>query len=139
MVNLEAVIQGLSLKWLFYICLGNSRGGVHFQWSCRSAVLVGVGSFVGVSQLFYLLFVWTTVFWGIALSDCFIILSTLFTFNLHGRKALWRALLVAGFLINSWYCISFLLNINSALVIYRTFLDRWLIYWRNAFINLQLL
>ena len=138
LVYLEAVIQGFSLKWLFYIYLGNSRGGVHFQWSCRSAVLVGVGSFVGVSQLFYLPIVWTTVFWGIALSDCFIILSTLFIFNLHGRKALWRALLVGGFLINIWYCISFLLNINSALVIYRAFLHRWLIYWGNAFINFQL-
>ena len=138
MVYLEAVIQGFSLKWLFYIYLGNSRGGVHFQWSCRSAVLVGVGSFVGVSQLFYLPIVWTTVFGGIALSDCFIILSTLFIFNLHGRKALWRAL-AGGFLINIWYCISFLLNINSALVIYRAFLDRWLIYWCNTFINLQLL
>ena len=139
MVYLEAVIQGFSLKWLFYIYLGNSRGGIHFQWSCKSAVLVGEGSFVGVSQLFYLPIVWTTVFLGIALSDCFIILSTLFYFKLHGRKALWRALLADGFLINIWYCISFLLNINSALVIYRTFLDRWLIYWRNAFINLQLL
>ena len=139
MVYLEAVIQGFSLKWLFYIYLGNSRGGVHFQWSCRSAVLVGVGSFVGVSQLFYLPIVWTTVFWGIALSDCFIILSALFIFNLHGRKALWRALLAGGFLINIWYCISFLLNIKSALVIYRAFPHRWLIYWRNAFINLQLL
>ena len=43
-----------------------------------SAVLIGVGSFLGVSQLFYLLIVCTTAFWGIALSDCFIILSTLF-------------------------------------------------------------
>ena len=43
-----------------------------------SAVLVGVGSFVGVSQVFYLFIVWTAVFWGIALSGCFIILSTLF-------------------------------------------------------------
>ena len=45
-----------------------------------------------------------------------------FYFNLHGRKALWRALLAGGFLINIWYCMSFLLNINYALVIYRDFL-----------------
>ena len=128
MVYLEAVIQGFSLKWIFYIYLGNSHGGVHFEWRCRSAVLTGVGSFVGVSQLFHLPIVWTTVFWGIALSDSSIILSALFIFNLHGKKALWRALLSGGFLINIWYCISFLLNINSALVIYRAFLDRWLIY-----------
>ena len=43
-----------------------------------SADLVGVGSFVGVSQLFYLFIVWTAAFWGIAPSGCFIILSTLF-------------------------------------------------------------
>ena len=43
-----------------------------------SAVLAGMGSFVGVSQVFYLLIVWTAVFGGIALSGCFIILSTLF-------------------------------------------------------------
>ena len=124
MVYLEAVIQGFSLKWLFYIYLGNSRGGFHFQWSCTSAVLVGVGSFAGVFQLFYLPIVYTTVPWGLALSDYFIILSTLFIFNLNGRKAQWRALLAGGFLINIWYCISFLLNINSSLVIYRAFLDR---------------
>ena len=139
MVYLEAVIQGFSLKWLFYIYLGNSRGGVHFQWSCKSTVLVGMGSFAGVSQLFYLPVLWTTVFWGIALSDCFIILTTLFIFNLHERKALWRALLTGGFLINIWYWINVLLNINSALEISRAFLHRWLIYWRNAFIKLQLL
>ena len=46
-----------------------------------SAVLVGVGSFVGVSQLFYLFIVCTAAFWGIGLSDCFIILSTPFILN----------------------------------------------------------
>ena len=78
MVYLEAVIQGFSFKNVIFIYLGNSRGGVYFQWSCRSAVLAGVESVVGVSQLFYLLIVGTTAFWGIALSDCFIILTTLF-------------------------------------------------------------
>ena len=78
MVYLEAVIQRFSLKMVIFIYLENSRGGIHFQWSCRSAVLVGMGSFVGFSQLFYLLIVCTNAFWGIALSDYFIILSTLF-------------------------------------------------------------
>ena len=32
-----------------------------------SAVLVGMGSFVGVSQVFYLFIVWTAVFLGIGL------------------------------------------------------------------------
>ena len=104
--------------------MAKSRGEVHFQWSCRSAIFVGVGSVVGVSQLFYLPIVRTTVLGGIALSDCLIILSTPFIFNLHGRKALWRALLAGGFLINIWYCVSFLLYMNSALVIYRAFLDK---------------
>ena len=43
-----------------------------------SAILVVLRSFVGVSQLFYLFIVFTAAFWGIGLSDCFIILSTLF-------------------------------------------------------------
>ena len=75
------------------IYLGNSHGGIHFQWSCRSAVLVGMGSFVGVSQLFYLLIVCTNAFWGIALRDYFIILSTLFILTymegkLRGERSL---------------------------------------------------
>ena len=43
-----------------------------------SAILVVLRSFVGVSQLFYLFIVFTAAFWGIGLSGCFIILSTLF-------------------------------------------------------------
>ena len=43
-----------------------------------SANLVGVGSFVGVSQLLYLFIVQTAVWGGTALSACFIILSALF-------------------------------------------------------------
>ena len=97
MVYLEAVIQRFSLKWLFYIYLGNSRGGVHFQWSCRSAVLVGVGSFVGVSQLFYLLIVCTAGLWGIALIDCFIILSTIFVLTyMEGKLCGERSRVVFG-------------------------------------------
>ena len=42
------------------------------------AVLVGLGSFVGVSQVFYFIFVWTAVFWRLALSGWLTILSTLF-------------------------------------------------------------
>ena len=43
-----------------------------------SAVLLGLGSFVGVSQVFYLFIVGTAVFWGIALSGWFIISNRLF-------------------------------------------------------------
>ena len=99
-----------------------------------SAVLVGLGSFEGVSQVFYLFIVWTDVSWEIALSGWFIILSKLFILTyVEGKLCGERSL------VNIWYCVSFLLNINSALIISRAFLPRWLIYWRNAFINLQLL
>ena len=44
-----------------------------------SAVLVGVGSLVGVSQVFFLFYYYVNDFFGgTALSDCSIILSTLF-------------------------------------------------------------
>ena len=43
-----------------------------------SAVLLGLGSFVGVSQVFYLFIVGTAVFWGMALSGWFIISNRLF-------------------------------------------------------------
>ena len=43
-----------------------------------TAVLVGLGSFVGVSQVIYLFIVGTAVFWRIALSGWFIISNTLF-------------------------------------------------------------
>ena len=113
MVYLEAVIQGFSLKQLFYIFLGNSRGGVHFQWSCRS-----------LKYYIYLLCELLLFFYCVLLFYCVLFLGNCpqwllhnfkctFHFNLHGRKALWRALLAGGFLINIWYCISFLLNINS--------------------------
>ena len=56
-------------------------------------------------------------FWGTALSDCFIILGQLFILILHERKVFCKALFAGRFLINIWYCISYLLNINSALAI----------------------
>ena len=45
-----------------------------------SAVLVGVGSFMGVSQVFFLFYYLcvNSFIGGPALSDCFIIFSTLF-------------------------------------------------------------
>ena len=74
-----------------------------------------------------------------ALSSCLITLKTIFILILHGRIVFQRALFAGGFLINIWYCISYLLNINSPLTILRGFLHRWLIYWRNTFVNLQFL
>ena len=59
-----------------------------------SVVLVGVGSFVVVSQVFYLFILLTAVFGGTAFSGCFIILSTFFilTFmegKLCGERSSW--------------------------------------------------
>ena len=82
MVYLEAVIQEFSLKHLFYFIY---TWGIPVVGSISSraagtisAILVRLGSFVGVSQVFYLFIVWTAVFCGIALSGWFIILYTLF-------------------------------------------------------------
>ena len=65
------------------------------------------------------------------LSGCFYI-STLLVLILHEKKVFSRALFAGWLLINIWYCISYLLNINSALVVQRGFLHRWLIYWCNT-------
>ena len=58
MVYLEAAIQGFSLEKvnLFYVYLGIPVVGLI---SCKAAgsmtaVLLGIGSFVGISQVFYL-------------------------------------------------------------------------------------
>ena len=53
-----------------------------------STALVGVGSFVGVSQAFFLFINYfvNTFLWGTTLSDCFIILSTLFILTYMDRK-----------------------------------------------------
>ena len=134
MVHLEAAIQEFSLKQSF-----NFRN----SWG----IPVG-GSFSVKLQAVYLPFWWkwapswvflkyfayfiincvNDCFWGTALGGCFIILSKFFILILHRRKVFWRALFVGGFLINIWYCISFLLKINSALTIQRGFLHRQLIY-----------
>ena len=128
MVYLEAVIQGFSLKKLFYFIytLGIPVVGSISSRAAgtMSAVLVEVGSFVGISQVCYLFIVYTVVFWG----NCPYWLVHHFKYTFHFNL----------FLPNIWYCISFLLSISSALVIYRAFVHKWLIYWRNAFINLQL-
>ena len=109
---------------------------------CMSAVLVKVGSFAGAFQVFCLFYYFYCVngcFGGTNPGGSLIILSTLFILILHERIIFWRALFAVGFLINNWYCVSCLLNINSVLALYRGFLHRWLIHWRDNFINLQFL
>ena len=141
MVELEAVIQGFSLKKLFYIYFRNSRGVAHFQWSCRYCVccFIGCGVLRGCFSSTLFIYCVKCCFLGNCPYWLLHNFKYSFHFNLHGRKAPWRAFIAGGFLIYIWYCISFLLNINSALVIYRAFLHRWLIYWCNAFINFQFL
>ena len=82
---LEAVIQRFSLKQvnLFYVYSGNSRGGAHFQLNCRLYVCrFGGGwapSWVFLKYFPYFIIYCVNGFFGeTALSDCFIILSTLF-------------------------------------------------------------
>ena len=103
----------LKIVILFYMYLGSSLGGVHFQQSCRYYVcrFGGVGSVVGVSQVFYLLC--ELLFLGNCPQWLVHDFKYTFHFNLHGRKALWRVLFTCIFLINIWYCISCLLNINT--------------------------
>ena len=132
MVYLEAVIQEFSLKQLFYIYLGNFRGEVYFQWTCRYYICRSNGSGLLRGFLSSILFILFYAFY-LCVNCCFLgncpqwllhNFKYLFHFNLHGRKALCRALLAGEFLINIWYCIRFLSNINSALVIYRAFRHR---------------
>ena len=98
MVYLEAVIQGFSLKQLFYIYLGNFRGEVHFQWSCRQYVCRFSGgwaaSWVFLKYFIYLLC--EQLFWGNCPQQLVHNFKYTFYFNLNGRKALWRALLADG-------------------------------------------
>ena len=96
-----------------------------FQWKWAPACIF-------IKYFAYLLFVvWTAVFGELPLVTAFI-LSTLLVLILHGKKVFSRALFTGWLLINIWYCISYLLNINSALVVQRAFLHRWLIYWCNT-------
>ena len=63
-----------------------------------STVVAGMGSFVGISQVFYLFIVWTAAFGGIAVSGCFIILSTLFILTyMEGKLFEERSFSEAGF------------------------------------------
>ena len=134
MINLEAAIQRYSLKkpiHLMYIWGIPVVGLISSKAAgSMSAILVGVGSFVGVSQVFFLFYylLCERRFLGNCLQRLFHNFQYTFHFNLRGRKVLWRAPIADGFLINIWYCVSCLLNINSALTIQRAFLHRGLIY-----------
>ena len=107
-VFLKIVIQ-------FRYTWGISVGGLISSKTAGSlsAVLVEVGSFVCVYQvfcLFYYLLCERLFFWEASLSDCFIMWRTLSILILHGRKVFWRALFKGGFSISVWYGISCLLN-----------------------------
>ena len=124
MVYLEATIQGFFLKIIlrFRYTWGISVG-VSFPVMLQAVCLPfwsEVASFMGVSQvfcLFYCFVLCERLFGGTNPGGCFIILSALFILILHGRKMFSRVPIMVGFLINNWYCVSCLLNINSALAL----------------------
>ena len=98
---MEAAIQGFSLKkanLLMYTC-GIPVVGVIYSKAAgsMSVVLVGVGFFVGVSQVFFLFYylLCERLFWGgLPLVTTFIIFSTLFILTymegrFSGEHSLW--------------------------------------------------
>ena len=117
----------------FQVQVGNSRGGAFFPVKLQ-AMYLHFWWKQAPSWLFHRYFAYFIIyfvngcFWGTALGGSFIILSTLFILILYGKKVFWRALFAGGFFIKTWYCISCLLKINSALVIQRCFLHRLLFY-----------
>ena len=115
MVYLEAVIQGFSLKQLFYFIytLGIPVVGSISSRAAgtMSAVLVGwAPSWVFLKYFIYCV---NCCFLGNCPQWLVHDFKYTFHFNLHGRKALWRVLFTCIFLINIWYFISCLLNINT--------------------------
>ena len=133
MIYLEAAIQGFFLKivirfrYTWGIPVG--RGGsfpVKLQAVCLPFWWKWAPSWVFFKCFAYFIIFYCVngCFVGINSGGCLIILSTLFVLILHGSKVFWRALFAVEFLINNWYCVSCLLNINSALARQRGFLHR---------------
>ena len=124
MVYLEAAIQAFFLKIVIrfrYTWAIPVRGSfpVKLQAVClpfwwKWAPLWIFLKYFTYSIIFYCV---NDCFGGNNPGGCLIILSTLFILILHGWKAFWRAHIAVGFLINNWYCVSCLLNINSALAL----------------------
>ena len=91
MITLEAAFQGFFL--IIVIHLVNSRGGRISSKAagCMSGVLVEGGSFVGVPRVFHFIhfLLCERLFFlgGTALGACFIILSTIFFFNLPWKES----------------------------------------------------
>ena len=113
------------------VCLRNSHEGIISGKAagCMSAVLVEMDSFAGGFQVFCLLLLLPLFqvngYFGVTNpGGCLIILNTLFILILQGRKLFQRAPFAVGILINNWYYVSCLLNITSALELWRGFLHR---------------
>ena len=89
MVYLEAAIQGFPLMQSFffrytwgipvYVCLWGDGRRSHFQQSCKLLFLNCFSYFV--------IYCVNGCFWATTLSACFIILSTLFIFNLTRKES----------------------------------------------------
>ena len=124
MVYLEAAIQSFFLELVirFRYNWGIPRGDsfpVKLQGVCLPFWWKWVPPWVFLKYFAYFIIFYcvNSCFGGTNPSGCFIILSTLFILILHGRKVFWRALFAVGFLVNNWYYVSCLLNINSALAL----------------------
>ena len=128
--------KGFSYKrcsYKIYLLISNKVAGSRF------ALLVEVGSFVSIFQGFCLIY---SLCEKLFLRNCSSWLPQYFKgtfdFNPTQKKRFLQSTLYRQ-IFYIWYCISYLLNINSAMVIQNSFLLRWLNYWCNAFINLQFL
>ena len=123
MVYLEAAIQDFFLKianrfrYTWGIPVGDSFP-VKLQAVCLSFWWKWAPSWVFLKYFaYFIIYCVNSRFGGTTLGGFFIIVSTLFILILHRRKVFWRVLFTDGFLINNWYCVSCLLNINSALAL----------------------
>ena len=124
MVYLVVVIQGFFLKIIIrfrYTWEVPVRGSfpvklqavclrLWWKWSPSWMFLKYFASFI----IFYCV---NGCFGGTNPGACLIILTKLFILISHGRKVFWKALFAVEFFINNWYCVSCLLNINSALAL----------------------
>ena len=124
MVYLEAAIQGFFIKivirfrYTYGISVGGSFPGklqavcllFWWKWAPSWVFLKYFASFI----IFYCV---NGCFGGTNPGACLIILTKLFILISHGRNVFWKALFADGFFINNWYCVSCLLNINSALAL----------------------
>ena len=124
MVYLEAAIQEFFLEIVirFRYTWGIPVGGsfpAKLQAVCLLFWWKWAPSWVFLKYFaYFIIYCVSGCFGGTTFGGCFIILSTLKRKKIRKEtKVFWRALFAGGYLINNWYCVSCLLNINSVLVV----------------------